>query len=324
MKNRVFFVRFLAIGLAINCLLEAPLGAAQNSGTSSFSFLNIPTGARAAAMGQAFTSVPNDIQGLVYNPASLATMAASQASFEHLSYVADVVEEGLAMGHAGRDQEFSWGLLANYLHVGNIDRTVATGQSTGDGFTQTGSFSTYDMAMGVSLAGPCLIEGLSVGTTIKFLRESLADASSNGGALDAGFIYQGNVERSWNVGAAVQNAGIASKFAAAAVKLPLTLRAGFSGQPFSQWLFSTDFVKRTDTAGELDAGVELTPKKFFSLRVGYRYGLNNPDLGGLANFSAGIGLRWTQMSLDYAIVPLGDLGLTHRVSLNFRFKAHHS
>src|SRR5437773_11416078 len=97
-------VRGLAMGLCLTCLLEAPLLAAQSSGTSSFSFLNIPTGARAAAMGQAFTSIPNDIQGLVYNPASLATMASSQASFEHLSYVSDVVEEGLAMGHAGLDQ----------------------------------------------------------------------------------------------------------------------------------------------------------------------------------------------------------------------------
>ena len=324
MKFEGYFFRQLAVGLGIACLLEGSAGATQNSGTSSFSFLNIPTGARAAAMGQAFTSVPNDIQGLVYNPASLATMAASQASFEHLTYVEDVVEEGVALGHAGRDQEFSYGLLANYLHVGDIDRTVATLQPTGDGFTETGSFSTYDMALGASLAGPLVMEGLSFGSTLKFLRESLADASSNGAALDAGVIYQGNVERSWNVGASVLNAGFASKFSEAAVKLPLTLRVGASGQPFAQWLFSTDFVKRTDTAGEADIGAEVTPKKFFSMRVGYRYALDNPDLGGLSNFSAGLGFRWTRMSLDYAFVPLGDLGMTHRVSLNARFKTHPS
>src|SRR5262249_991818 len=152
----------------------------------------------------------------------------------------------------------------------------------------------------------------------------LADASSNGAALDAGLLYQGNVERSWNVGASIQNAGFASKFADAAVKLPLTLRVGASGQPFAQWLFTTDFVKRNDTSGEFDIGAEVTPKKFISMRVGYRYALTNPDLGGLSNFSAGAGLRFGQFSLDYAFVPLGDLGLTHRVSLNFRFKAHHS
>ena len=275
-------------------------------------------------MGQAFTSVPNDIQGLVYNPASLATMAASQASFEHLSYVTDVTEEGLVAGHAGRDQGLSWGAMANYLHVGDIDRTVATGLDSGDGFTETGSFSTYDMALGASVAGPFIMEGLSVGSTLKYLRESLADASSNGAAMDAGIIYQGNVERSWNVGAALQNLGFASKFSEAAVKLPTTLRVGASGQPFAQWLFSTDFVKRTDTAGEADVGAEVTPNKYFSMRVGYRYQFDNPDLGGLSNFAAGVGIRMGQMSLDYAFIPMGDLGTTHRISLNFRFKAHRS
>jgi hypothetical protein len=324
MKFEGSFVRRLVLGFSILCLLDSSAKATQNSGTSSFSFLNIPTGARAAALGQAFTSVPNDVQGLVYNPACLATMAASQISFEHLSYVADVTEEGFVAGHAGRDQAMSWGFQTNYLHVGEIDRTVATNLPTGDGFTEAGTFSTYDMSMGASLAGPFLMEGLSIGTTLKFLRESLADASSNGAALDAGVIYQGNVERSWNIGASLLNAGFASKFAEAAVKLPTTLRVGASGQPFAQWLFSADFVKRTDTAGEADIGAEVTPKKLFSMRVGYRYAFNNPDLGGLSNFSAGMGLRFSSMSLDYAFIPLGDLGLTHRISLNYRFKAHHS
>jgi long-subunit fatty acid transport protein len=244
--NRQFALVQLA-GLAL--LVSRPMFAAQSSGTSGFSFLNIPTGARAAAMGQAFASVPNDVQGLVYNPACLATMAASQVSFEHLSYVQDIVQEGVAMGHAGRDQEFSYGFSANYLRVGEINRTVATNLTTGDGFSEAGSFSTYDMALGGSIAGPVFLEGLSIGTTLKFLRESLADASSNGGAVDAGIVYQGNVERSWNMGAAVQNIGFASKFDSADVKLPTTLRMGISGQPFSQWLFSSDFVKRNDTGG---------------------------------------------------------------------------
>jgi hypothetical protein len=40
----------------------------------------------------------------------------------------------------------------------------------------------------------------------------------------------------------------------------------------------------------------------------------------MSDFSAGIGIRRKLMSIDYAFVPLGDLGTTHRISLNFRFK----
>jgi len=48
--------------------------------------------------------------------------------------------------------------------------------------------------------------------------------------------------------------------------------------------------------------------------------LTNPDLGGLSNFSAGLGFRFKQMSIDYAFIPMGDMGITHRLSINYRFK----
>ena len=83
-------------------------------------------------------------------------------------------------------------------------------------------------------------------------------------------------------------------------------------------------MNRTDSAGEVDIGAEVTPRKIFAIRMGYRYALKNPDLGGLSNFSAGIGLRFSALSLDYGFVPLGDLGMTHRISLNFRFKTKRS
>src|SRR5258706_10657088 len=102
---------FIAVFYIGVCLLLPPifLHASATSGTTSFSFLNLPVGARATAMGQAFGSVPNDVQGLAYNPACLATMVASQLSCEHLSYVEDVTQEAIAYGHAGRQKEMSWG-----------------------------------------------------------------------------------------------------------------------------------------------------------------------------------------------------------------------
>jgi len=316
MKSRV--MAFCYIGVSFSFFAPLLQGA-STSGTTSFSFLNLPVGARATAMGEAFGSVPNDIQGLVYNPASLATLAASQLSFQHLTYVADVDQEAIAFGHAGRREEMSWGVSSNYLRVGDITRTVATDQASGDGFTEVGTFSTYDMALGASAAAP-VTDDLKIGGTVKWIHESLSDASSSAGALDGGLIYRLNDEHSWNAGAAVENVGFASKFADAAVKLPSSFRAGLSGQPFAQWLLATDYVKRVDTSGEFDVGAEVTPRRFFSMRLGYRYALTNPDFGGLSNFSAGLGFRYKQMSFDYAFIPLGDLGMTHHISINFRFK----
>lgn len=311
----------LTVSLAAGvCLLgRCPLQATQTSGTSSFAFLNLPVGARATAMGQAFTSVPNDVQALPYNPACLASLLASQISFQHLTYVEDTVQEAVMYGKAGRDEGMSWGVSVNYLRVDNITRTEATGLSSGEGYRDTGSLSTYDMALGASAAGP-VSDDIKVGATLKLLRESLADASSNAGAVDLGVLYRLMDEHSWTVGASLSNFGLASKFAEASVKLPYTFRTGISGQPFAQWLLAADYVKRVDTDGELDVGAEVSPKKFFSLRLGYRYALTRNDTGGFSDFSAGVGFRHKNVSVDYAFIPLGDLGTTHRVSIGWRFR----
>ena len=59
--------------------------------------------------------------------------------------------------------------------------------------------------------------------------------------------------------------------------------------------------------GQVDAAV----------RLGY-----NSDVKGLdsiSGFSAGFGITYKKYTLDYAIAPYGDLGLTHRISLAYRF-----
>ena len=101
----------------------------------------------------------------------------------------------------------------------------------GDGFTEAGNFSTYDMALGGTLAVP-VGDDLSVGATVKLLRESLSDASSNGTAMDFGLLYQANEEHSWNLGAALQNLGIASKFADAACGFRLPSAPAFPASLF--------------------------------------------------------------------------------------------
>ena len=55
-----------------------------------------------------------------------------------------------------------------------------------------------------------------------------------------------------------------------------------------------------------------------SIRAGYNMNRAS-DLDALAGLSAGAGLDLRSFRLDYAWVPFGELGLTNRVSLGFRF-----
>ena len=54
-----------------------------------------------------------------------------------------------------------------------------------------------------------------------------------------------------------------------------------------------------------------------SLRAGYNTMLTASGPGGFRGASAGMGIELTGFSFDYAIVPFGDLGITHQLSINY-------
>ena len=66
---------------------------------------------------------------------------------------------------------------------------TAADSSSPDGFTERGGFSTYDFRF--SLQGArTLSNGISIGTSLKFIRESLSDTVANGFGTDIGFLYR--------------------------------------------------------------------------------------------------------------------------------------
>ncbi|HET9869560.1 MAG TPA: tetratricopeptide repeat protein, partial [bacterium] len=67
------------------------------------------------------------------------------------------------------------------------------------------------------------------------------------------------------------------------------------------------------------AGLEGVLDGRWSLRVGYQVPLQDDQISGFAYFTAGAGLKFSSFSLDYAYVPFGSLGTSHRVSLAYQF-----
>ena len=69
-----------------------------------------------------------------------------------------------------------------------------------------------------------------------------------------------------------------------------------------------------------DLGVEGWVNKALALRAGYEIGHANTHLGSaLVGFSFGLGLRVDNFRFDYAFLPFGNLGDTHRVTLGYMF-----
>ncbi len=78
--------------MKLTCALAliTAIAAFAGNGTTGFTFLQVPTGARAVAMGGAFSAVPGDPLSLYWNPAALGLAGNSALSTNYTSYMMDM------------------------------------------------------------------------------------------------------------------------------------------------------------------------------------------------------------------------------------------
>jgi tetratricopeptide (TPR) repeat protein len=107
----------------------------------------------------------------------------------------------------------------------------------------------------------------------------------------------------------MQNAGPEASALAVREKLPILLRTGLSVTR-EHFTLSADLIKKTQDEPKPAAGLEVRLVKGFALRMGYN-GRNEADIG----ITAGLGWTWKGLAVDYAIVPYGGLGVSHRAGM---------
>jgi len=111
------------------------------------------------------------------------------------------------------------------------------------------------------------------------------------------------------------------KFASEGDPLPLNIKPGvawkFQFERFGTLALAMDSdLLVNDGLAFVQPGFEWRAHPAFALRGGYQIGRDEDAGSGLG---VGAGFYLYSMSLDYAFVPFGDLGDTHRVSLGFMF-----
>ena len=132
--------------------------------------------------------------------------------------------------------------------------------------------------------------------------------------LDGGILYQ-DYYPNLNLAAVLTNLGTKPKFEKDGDPLPLSLRLG--GAYKKNLKFPTIIALDTNLSPFYIAlGIESQISPIFSARCGYASGPAKEGPG----LTAGFGITIQQgLSLDYAIRPYGELGLSHYVSLSSRF-----
>jgi hypothetical protein len=302
-------------------------------GTSGAGFLKLGPDARAAGMGEAFLAVSEEASAVSYNPAGLAALDALSLQFSQTFFLANinyqfigyaqplsaVFQEPLVSGERlpAKTLPPDWGVLGLgllYLNAGSIPRIDNTGAGGG-------SFTPQDLAFSASYARS--LGAFDLGATLKYLSLHIDD-SATAVAGDLGLRYRTAwQDHPWVFAAAVKNVGQNVKFLNQQDPLPLSFSLGTSFRASDALLLAADGILPNDNNPYFAAGAELKQdfRQGFTtfLRIGYQSLDSSSGLGGFAGFSAGAGVTFSHVRIDYAWVPFGILGNTHRFGLSLRF-----
>jgi len=282
---------------------------AVDKGTSGGQFLKIGVGARAVAMGEAYAGMEGDINSIYWNPAGLSKINNLQASFSHTAWFQDINYENLMAGYP-----FNFGFMAlgiNYLAAGKIDKYDKLGEPAGESYEPTD--------MSVTFAYSKKIKNISLGTNLKYISSNIDSENAAAWGCDFGGMCKIN---KLNIGLAVQNLGTKMEFIKDAYSLPLNVKLGGSYKIRRCFTAALDFNFPNDNDFRVNTGFEYS-RRFAdeltaSLRTGYK--TNTEGLKKINGFSAGFGLKYKEYRMDYAWVPYGVLGKTHRISVTYKGK----
>jgi len=304
------------------------LVGAAGPGTSAATFLQLGYGARPFGLGEAFVAVADDVAALHYNPAGLALPAspalAGDGRYELLLSQAMEIQ-GVSLSQMGLIRR-PFGFSVTSLNVGGIERRDSeTDQSEG-------SYGASDLALAASYAR--LVGDVGLGVTGRFIRSEIGGTSAMALAVDAGALTR--LER-WPVslGASVANLGSKMRYIDESYPLPLTVRLGAAAGMTKRFphAVSLELDLNRDSGPVFRLGAEYLGFGPFAMRAGFQtagreqkdavlgraLGSSASGLTGLYGFFMGLGVRTRYGNLDYALVPYGELGQAHRISLSLTF-----
>lgn len=310
-------VRFW-ICLIFLTLMPAVDSLASGVGTTAAQFLKIGMGARAVGMGKAFSAVADDSNAVFWNPAGLAGFDGNELNMGFVKYFQDVNAGNLAYSTSLGERRF--GIGAIYLSVPGIEKR---GLDDNAGLVpKLGTFNASDLAVSLAYAVKdsfsSLIDNLDTGFALKFIKSSIDTESAVALALDAGALYHATDKI--NVALVVQNIGSSMKFKEEGDPLPLNLKVAMAYRPNKKLTIVAGLSEYfIDEKFYASAGGEYWLRNAFAFRGGYSFGYDTSNLGGAAGLSAGFGMKVAGIGIDYAFLPFGDLGNTHRFGFWIQF-----
>ncbi|MBI4370500.1 MAG: PorV/PorQ family protein [Elusimicrobia bacterium] len=290
---------------------------ANDSGSRPGQFLKVGSSARADALGGAYGALGNDWAAMSYNPALLAQVSRAQVGATYSDQ-----DNEIAYGHAAWASPIwklgQFGLNASYLTYGDLSGYDDSG-------FETDAFSPQDLAVGLGWAKaiPLGRGFLAPGLAVKMIQMKITETAS-ATAFDAGLFFKYG---RFGLGISAANWGGKIQFIGDEEKLPQIQRVGLGLKIFRYWRVSADYVRSSDSDDAITAGSEIGIPLGDGPKLNLRFGMNtllrSGSLEGMSGYAAGFGFQDEILDVDYAFIPMGNLGETHKVSIGVRFGDPH-
>ena len=306
---------------------------------STMNFLLISNSPKAAALGDAFTSVGKGAESMFYNPAGLAAM---DKEFDiNLNYTQWIAEINYLSGGIAWNLD-SYGVVGLSLltvDYGDINGTsLIDGSQIGEyplGYVDNGLVSNVGAyCIGLSFA-KAISEEFSIGGTIKFAGQNLgeniltSETKENNATkfvFDAGVKYQTEF-KDFTFGMSIRNFATNLKREEISEQLPLVFSLGASINLMqllyeniadeNSIVFTADFMHHNNYSERLNFGLEYKYLNMFALRGGFQ---TNRDI---ASWSGGVGFNTALLSYDvelnYSYSVFEFFNDVNRLSLTFSF-----
>lgn len=310
--NRRFSRRVLkslvAVTAGITLTLAAQPALAGDPGDAGAKFLRVGMGARASAMGSAFTAVAEDASSVYWNPAAMAPVLSTNLLLMHNEYMQTVRLEQAAVTH-----ETNYGTIGLSFTGMYMDKLELRDDNPST--IPLGEFTVYDVSFAVGFAR-YITPNVSLGATMKPVYEKIGNRSAKGLAFDVG-IYHVSYIDGLKLAAVVLNVGAPMKFIDEEFALPRSVKVGASYEREAKrlrgrFLLALDAVFPNDGDPKQHIGGEYAYRRMLALRAGYMAGYDSQGE------TFGLGVRYKYIDVDYAFLLIrNDLGDSHRISLSF-------
>jgi hypothetical protein len=331
--------------------LSVPEAQAQRKvGTVAAPFLTLGVGARATALGHAYTATARGGDALFWNPAGAAIRKdgtpLGSVFFSDHQWMLDIRSNSAALTlplGGARVAGLSFTLLDyGRMDVTTLDQPYGTGER----------FRAPDMMIGFSYAQP-LTDRFFIGGTTKYVRQSIWDMEASTFAVDIGFVLVTQYVNGMRLAAVMQNFGgrmqldgintqifvdpvpendenseqVPARYQLEKWNLPISFKFGVAVPlvvtDFVRWEVMAESHQTNDQALNADVGTEVrlsAGSSNFNLRAGYRdLPLDEIDTHMVFGLGVDTGVQRFRFGADLAYVPFDVLGSATLIDLRFYF-----